>query len=84
MASSSSSLPVAGGSVTRRMDGHTINVVAVAPNRWSVAETIGHVLVGHGEIAALNGGYIMTTPTGSTSRGELWPELLEDYLHSAA
>jgi hypothetical protein len=84
MTPSSSSLPATGGTVTRRMDGHTINVVAVAPNRWKVAETIGRVVVGHGEIAALNGGYVMTTPTGSSSRGELWPELLVDYLHAAA
>jgi hypothetical protein len=88
MTSSSPSLPDP-GSLTRRLDGHTFNLIAVAANRWSVAEIIGHVLIGsrglgYGEIAALNGGYIITTPTGSTSRGELWPELLEDYLHSAA
>jgi hypothetical protein len=84
LTSSLKSLLVTDRGAIRRMAGHTINLVAVAANRWCIAETISTVVIGHGEIAAPSDGNVSTTPTGYQSRGAMRPELLKHHLHSAA
>ena len=69
------SLPVSGGTLSTDVQGRRITLSAVAGNRWRITEPIGALLVGHGDIVAIGGSYAITSASGTSSRGDAWPEV---------
>ena len=46
---------------------------------------VGDLVVGYGELVAINGSYAISTPAGLGLRASSWTECLKDYLtHDAA
>ena len=80
----SPSLPVPGGTISTDVRGRQITLSAIAGNRWRITEPIGALVVGHGDIVAVNDTFAITSASGITSRSATWVELLGWYFATAA
>lgn len=77
-------LPAPGHDLSCEVNGRTIRLSATAGNRWQIAETIGALVIGHGELVAVNGTYAISTSSGISLPGITWPTVLGHHLDTAA
>lgn len=77
-------LPAPGGTISTDVRGRRIILSAIAGNRWRITEPIGALVVGHGDVVAVNDTFAITSASGVTSRSSAWPDLLGWYFATAA
>lgn len=77
-------LPAPGHTLSGDVDGRIIRLSATAANRWQIAETIGALVVGHGELVAMNNTYVISSSSGTSLPEITWPAVLGRHLDTVA